>query len=71
MASPGALLSVYADDRNAVAGEEEEEMGGVEGAWRAAERATALRNNEDKTQRWSVFWERGSWRVVGQPAKAL
>eukprot|EP00969_Alexandrium_andersonii_P345116 15255196-Alexandrium_andersonii.AAC.1 len=50
MVSPGALLSVYADARNVLAGDEEG-MGGVEGAWRAAERATALRNNEDKTQR--------------------
>eukprot|EP00969_Alexandrium_andersonii_P035989 1576457-Alexandrium_andersonii.AAC.1 len=46
-------------------------MDGVEAAWKAAERATALRSNEDKTQRWLVCREGRSWKVVGQPAKAL
>eukprot|EP00969_Alexandrium_andersonii_P052119 2288914-Alexandrium_andersonii.AAC.1 len=51
---PRALISIFADDRNAVA-TSGSQLAIIEGAWGDAERASALKNNVGKCIRWAVW----------------
>eukprot|EP00969_Alexandrium_andersonii_P018665 814987-Alexandrium_andersonii.AAC.1 len=64
------LLAVFADDRNAVA-TDEDSMQSIKRIWCTVEMCTALRENVQKRVGWCVQVIERGLDMVGKPAKAL